>query len=201
MVRSTKMIVQCKNCQNFGHTANNCSRPFRCVKCKVIHRPGECPTDAKDASLPRNQPACVNCGGLDHPANFRGCPAYKDLIRRKQEKIQHQEKRLQEQQEKQRFSQQSTNRYRHSNISYSDAARQGNSRGTSSRDAPGNATCNSSSENPINYLQQECLRLFNNDLFTIMEKTREFVPRHRRLTNRNEKATEMLNFISSITNP
>lgn len=94
--RRNSGVIHCKNCQNFEHTANNCSHPFRCVNSKVTHSPGECPTDAVDATSTRNQPACVNCGGDDHPANFRGCLAYKALIKRKQERIQQQQQRQHE---------------------------------------------------------------------------------------------------------
>lgn len=73
--------MQCKNCQHFGHSARNCSRRFRCVKCCDSHNPVECPTD----HLPRTDSnrrttSCLNCG-QDHPANYRGCQAHIALIK------------------------------------------------------------------------------------------------------------------------
>lgn len=183
--RKNSGVIQCKNCQNFGHTAHNCSRMFRCVKCVVAHGPRQCPSDVdRIDNQPKNPPACVNCGALDHPANFRGCPAYVQLIRRKQE-------RTTQQRELQKFRQQSANNFRKENISFANAVR--HERPTPSMPA-------SIDGNPLSYIQEECKRLFNNDLFTIMEKCREFVPRHRLIVDRQEKAFAMLEFIASLSN-
>lgn len=76
-------IAQCKNCQLFGHSARNCNRPFRCVKCTESHNPGECPRTLDPALAEETLPNCVNCNG-DHPANFRGCPYYAKVLQRKQ---------------------------------------------------------------------------------------------------------------------
>jgi Associated with zinc fingers. len=44
-------LVQCMRCQQYGHTKNNCMRPWRCVKCASNHKTTDCPkTD-------RNTPA------------------------------------------------------------------------------------------------------------------------------------------------
>lgn len=61
--------VQCKRCQQFGHTHAYCTLPHSCVRCGGDHDNRSCskPTDAK--------PKCVNCNG-DHPANYRGCPEF-----------------------------------------------------------------------------------------------------------------------------
>lgn len=189
--RKNNGIIQCKNCQHFGHTANNCSRPFRCVKCHLPHGPKECPTDAPNQSeTPRKKPACVNCGGLDHPANFRGCPSYSALIRRKQT-------RILEHQKQQELQQLYVSNYRKEGVSYSKIFKE-NTQNKGSV-AQKNTTSNAES-NPIDYLQKECLRLFNNDLFSIMEKCKEFVPRHKSITDHKQQAISVLNFISSITN-
>lgn len=62
-------VVQCKRCQRFGHTRNQCNRPYRCVKCKGDHATADC---KKNAQSP---PQCINCGE-HHPANYRGCQMY-----------------------------------------------------------------------------------------------------------------------------
>lgn len=52
-------------------------RPFRCVKCGEGHKTAECPK--KD----RNTPAkCALCS-CDHPANYKGCQVYKEILARK----------------------------------------------------------------------------------------------------------------------
>lgn len=75
--RKSASIVQCKRCQQFGHTRNNCMRPFRCVKCAGAHNTSDCPkTD-------RNTPATCALCFEDHPANYRGCRVYKEIVDRK----------------------------------------------------------------------------------------------------------------------
>ncbi|KAL0902334.1 hypothetical protein ABMA27_000230 [Loxostege sticticalis] len=61
----------------YGHTKNNCLRPFRCVKCAENHNTIDCPK--KD----RNSPAkCALCLG-EHPANYKGCQVYLEINKRK----------------------------------------------------------------------------------------------------------------------
>lgn len=58
-------------------------RPYRCVKCAQGHRTADCPkTD-------RNTPAkCALCFGA-HPANYKGCDVYKEILARKSNKQSH----------------------------------------------------------------------------------------------------------------
>lgn len=52
-------------------------RPFRCVKCGEGHKTADCPK--KD----RNTPAkCALCS-CDHPANYKGCQVYREILARK----------------------------------------------------------------------------------------------------------------------
>lgn len=44
-------IVQCFNCQRFGHVASNCGMQFRCVKCSQSHVPGECLIPPKEEEM------------------------------------------------------------------------------------------------------------------------------------------------------
>lgn len=75
--RKSNDIPQCIRCQQYGHTKNNCMRPYRCVKCAEGHKTTDCPK--KD----RNTPAtCTLCFG-DHPANYKGCQVYKEIRARK----------------------------------------------------------------------------------------------------------------------
>lgn len=64
--RKSQDLVQCRRCQEFGHTAKYCRRPFRCVSCGKDHKSSEC-TRSKDELA-----TCIHCQGA-HPANFRGC--------------------------------------------------------------------------------------------------------------------------------
>lgn len=78
-----KRPMPCRRCKMWGHAANSCGRPFRCIKCTATHAPGDC--DRKDRSI--GTPKCVNCDG-DHPANSTTCPSYaayaKGIQRRRQ---------------------------------------------------------------------------------------------------------------------
>ena len=75
--RKRNSVVQCQKCQQYGHTKNYCMRPYRCVKCAQSHKTADCPkTD-------RNTPAtCALCLGF-HPANYKGCEVYKEILARK----------------------------------------------------------------------------------------------------------------------
>jgi hypothetical protein len=66
---------QCKKCQRYGHTAKTCGMQTRCVRCGEGHSHKECEV-AKPAPA-----TCANCNG-NHPANFRGCPAYRSYAER-----------------------------------------------------------------------------------------------------------------------
>lgn len=70
-------ILQCKNCQRFGHVALNCKLNYRCVKCNVEHGPGECKVENQIDS--RDKLYCVLCKTFGHPASFKGCPEFQRL--------------------------------------------------------------------------------------------------------------------------
>lgn len=68
--KSKKKFTQCFNCQQYGHTARNCGKAYKCVKCVETHLPGQCARKTKEGS-----PKCVNCGG-DHAANSKLCKVF-----------------------------------------------------------------------------------------------------------------------------
>ena len=67
--------TQCRRCQRFGHAANNCALPYRCVKCTETHEPGKCSRTTREGL-----PSCVNCGTEGHTSNSISCPVYKKHI-------------------------------------------------------------------------------------------------------------------------
>lgn len=72
----SKVISQCLNCQEYGHTRAYCGYHPRCVRCGAGHQTSNCPN-------PRNSPPkCALCSE-NHPANYKGCSIYRDLQRRK----------------------------------------------------------------------------------------------------------------------
>jgi hypothetical protein len=79
-----KKITQCHKCQSYGHSAINCGRDYRCVKCLDQHLPGQCQRKTKEGN-----PKCVNCL-LDHAANSKQCKffvTYKEKIEKSKKKI------------------------------------------------------------------------------------------------------------------
>ncbi len=68
-------IVQCKRCQEYGHTRTYCRHPYKCVKCGETH-------DSTKCVKGRDTPAkCALCGE-NHPANYKGCSVYKSLTKK-----------------------------------------------------------------------------------------------------------------------
>lgn len=70
--RKSFSMLQCLNCQKYGHTKSYCKLKPRCVKCSGNHSTSAC-LKSKDKPC-----VCVNCG-KEHPANYRGCSYYQDL--------------------------------------------------------------------------------------------------------------------------
>lgn len=79
--RANKRLTQCRKCQLFGHSALNCNREYRCVKCDDKHLPGECLRKSREEGKPK----CVNCGG-DHTANSSTCEHYINYRQRVEKK-------------------------------------------------------------------------------------------------------------------
>ena len=75
-----KEIVQCKRCQRYGHTQKYCNHNFRCVKCAGSHLTDQC------TKSPESSAKCIHCQG-EHPANYKGCSAYKTLHNNKYPKL------------------------------------------------------------------------------------------------------------------
>ncbi|KAL4098126.1 hypothetical protein QTP88_022788 [Uroleucon formosanum] len=71
-----KIISQCLNCQEYGHTKSYCNYSSRCVRCGDQHQSSDCTVSRE------NPPKCALCQG-NHPASYRGCAVYKEIQRRK----------------------------------------------------------------------------------------------------------------------
>lgn len=81
-----KRLTQCKRCQSYGHTASNCRRPYRCVKClDTTHKWGECKRNSHD-----DQVACILCGLTGHPANSTKCTKYIEQVNKINNQKKHQ---------------------------------------------------------------------------------------------------------------
>ena len=76
--RELPHVMQCFKCQQFGHSAKECSNATRCLRCSQEHSVKEC-TVQKNAK-------CSNCGGA-HATVYRGCPAYQQKLPETSRKI------------------------------------------------------------------------------------------------------------------
>lgn len=181
--RKNKNTLQCHNCQHFGHTANNCNRPYRCIKCTDKHAPGECSLPQKrqqDADL---QPTCVNCK-LNHAANYKGCNAYQAHIKKSNQS----KPKLPE-----RINFQSSPIIANTlkkGVSYAAAI---TNQPIQLESSPKTTTNNPSI---INFLDEECNTHFNTDFNEIYNKTVNFKPTYDKATN---KPLALISFILSIT--
>lgn len=71
---------QCYKCQRTGHFASGCEMGSRCVKCALDHHSSEC-TLSKETD--KNLLKCVLCNQMGHPASYRGCPKFKEIVKNK----------------------------------------------------------------------------------------------------------------------
>jgi hypothetical protein len=69
-------IIQCTRCQLYDHSKTYCNRPYMCVKCGGPHNSTTC---AKSKETPAR---CGLCEGA-HPANYKDCTYYHNLIKNK----------------------------------------------------------------------------------------------------------------------
>lgn len=75
---------QCYRCQRPGHFSFKCQMPIRCVKCAESHLSKDCPIvdNTLKASL-----KCALCNEVGcHPASYRGCSKFKELVKAKKAK-------------------------------------------------------------------------------------------------------------------
>lgn len=204
-------IIQCKRCQRYGHSAKNCAMPYRCVKCTENHLPGECLLKKCDEVMPhskeneesniasKTEPSCVNCGQSGHPANYRNCPMYKNIMRRKQERI-----------NDQRIQQEQRNRYISNhvkqNMSYSKVV---NSNLNNLVDFPqlnktrANINYNlenveNNNSNAFSFFESECQKMFGSDFFTLIGKVQEFIPIYKQITSTAQKQITLLKFMLTL---
>jgi hypothetical protein len=64
-------IPQCKRSQAYFHTKGYCAHRPRCVKCGKSHSTEQCQTQISTS---------LHCGE-SHPASYRGCKVYQEILR------------------------------------------------------------------------------------------------------------------------
>lgn len=156
----------------------------------------------KDTYGPKIYPVCVNCGSLEHPANYRGCPAYLALIRKQlriEQQREMQERRQQNRLDQQRYLQQRRqmhSNFRVPNVSYASTVLQNQQRPQERHhDEPQNTNPNSG--NSLGFLQNEFLDIFGIGLTDMLKKIEAFTPSYK-LLNRRDKQFALLDFVCNL---
>ena len=75
--RPKRVIPQCANCQQYGHTKSYCRRSSKCVKCAGDHLTVPCQRKTRS-----NDVKCALCLE-NHPANYKGCRIYQEIRKAK----------------------------------------------------------------------------------------------------------------------
>jgi hypothetical protein len=195
-------ILQCKNCQRFGHLAINCNMAHRCVKCTKTHLPGKCELPAKGTisepmtvigedgkpQLVVKAAECVNCGG-PHPANYSQCEYRLKIMAMRENRSPRQNGRREPRQTREPIP---TN-FR-TNVSYSSIARatlaQCNKPQVTKQDSPF-----TNSDFDIN---TELKKYFNKDLTQCMDIMHKFRPYYNSLQTHNEKKGALIQLLAEI---
>lgn len=185
-----KELIQCYNCQQFGHIANYCMNRYACVKCNKEHGPKECQRTKES----EDQPFCTNCGELGHPASFGGCKVAIELREKVKENREKKKKSHEEMLWKRQMINNSVNNMVRPGLLYSQAAG-----GAPAQNPSPNPPMNTAhKDGNLRFLGDECKRLFNTDLFSLLEKAREFVPWYKQLKSIDAQREAYLNFVFSL---
>lgn len=181
-------IAQCKNCQQFGHSARNCHHDYRCVKCKSQHGPGNCPRTLNPQLAESVSPSCVNCQSEDHPANYRGCPAYVKILQKKQQKQTTPAVTVPSRQAQPSASTRTAGRSYAAALSDVRPAVQPTQQKSTPR-AP---------HNVFDYIDTECTKHFNMEFAELHTRTKDFFPLYASLPE-NKRAVALINFTLSLS--
>lgn len=180
-----RRILQCSNCQRFGHASFNCKMQFRCLKCNLKHSRGECqiiraevPTNylvgIDGDAIPNNIPICSNCRQAGHPANFKGCPKYVELVQKIQNR---KDKAL----EKHKLYQRKVEE----GVTFSQVAR--------------NTAVSSPEGRVFDNLNDECVKLFGKNLYVAICRMKLFIPSYAACKTEEEKRIHFLNLIFDLS--
>lgn len=78
--------TQCRNCQAYGHSSNNCRLSPKCVRCSGPHKSKDCDiVDKTTNKIPDDKRKCANCSE-NHTANYSKCSERGKIIKQKEER-------------------------------------------------------------------------------------------------------------------
>lgn len=79
-LKTANYVLQCYDCQGFGHSSRLCNLPRHCVKCLESHQIGHCKVSKENVA---SNPTCCNSNG-PHLANYKNCPALLNYLRKRE---------------------------------------------------------------------------------------------------------------------
>lgn len=185
-------VVQCWNCQRFDHVAANCGMPYRCMKCNVLHIPGECQVN-EIANF-----VCVNCGG-NHSTNFSECPKKLERVGRARPLSgagRSAGPNVRSGPPPQNFPSLPTRSVSGpvtATLSYANAVSGNGSTNNNNFSTSGNLA--SISNSPFGFLQTEANALFGCSISAILGKIKTFMPIYNGINDIIEKKMTLLNFL------
>ena len=180
--------IQCHNCQKFGHVARWCLFEYQCVKCNEGHGPKECKRDKKS----KKPPYCINCDEEGHPASFGGCPKAVELRQKVEENRTKKQETKNQLALKRQMIDASLNALVTPGVTFSAVTKNKPTNEGAQKEAP------TKTEGSIGFIGAECRRLFNTDLFPLLEKSREFVPKYKQLKSDDAKQMALMDFMSKL---
>lgn len=196
-------LIQCRNCQRFGHISTNCQMPYRCVKCGQSHGPGNCLIPGRESNTEETispDPVtgqmvkkigvpvrCINCGNEGHVASSRICPKRMEIEGRMNER------KLVRRREPTPI----VNGARITDgRSYASATRSTQS-GTR---VPNTANSNTADqvENAFRLFDSECKDRLGKDFMTCFKKIGEYADKYRSITDEGKRTQALFGLLLSI---
>lgn len=182
-------VPQCYKCSQLGHYQNYCGLDRCCHRCGKEHEEGSC---TLDANAPTSQLFCVLCLQHGHAASYKGCPVYKDEV-----------KRVKEVRANRLVKSSTTNKIKSSplvssNFSYSQVASLGNGSGTVGIVPTQNPQNDMSLNNVSSFLDVACLEAFGCPYAQFLPIFKTFHFAFNSTNNRETKRSLLMDFFSKF---
>lgn len=181
--KTSNKLIQCRNCLRFGHGTQNCHMPFRCPKCASSdHIKGKCPLEEKNGKNEIESLKCANCKENGHPASYRGCSKYQEILARKTQKMQEASNR----------TQYNINSSQRTNVSYAQASKKSTNNNNANNRSVNNNNANSDTNNRNYNVQDDYNEFIINNIFNIIKLIEEHLPRDKFIRMSNIEKNQAL---------
>lgn len=205
-------VVQCRNCQRFGHVSTNCRMEYRCVKCGKSHGPKKCNIPGRDDNTEEivttdpitgqvvksvgKQVHCINCKKDGHVASAKNCPKRLEILKKLNEKKKNAKSAA-------TTLQMTTNSEVHktapiigNNISYSGVARMATRAPAAT--TPRDTGIMEQANRAMGKFDEECKRLLGKNFMSCMTKIGEFATTYNTLQTDEERSQALFGLFISL---